>query len=192
MFSYSENKDRYSKRHTDSRNHNQNAKSSQDNKPNSWRDERSPEKQYDNNRRDKINYSHRDSPQNDRFAKDEVVNNRYSRDRSERSYNKYDKGEANTFNRGARGTPRDGGNRFGGNERRHNHNNFADKATHSDKDSDSSSRDGTKRGKGGFNRGSFNDDRNRDNKGDRFQSPGNWNNKKSARTSYRNEKFNGN
>ncbi|XP_012223207.2 maternal protein tudor isoform X2 [Linepithema humile] len=188
----SENKDRYNKKNnTDSWNHNQNAKSFQDNKPNTWRDEWSQEKQYDNNRREKLNYSHRDSPQNDRFSKDEGVNNRYSRDRNERSYNKYDKGEANTFNRGARGTTRDGGNRFGGNERRYNHNSFADKSTLSDKDSDSS-KDGTKRGKSGFNR-SFNDDRggNRfDNKTDKFQTP-NWNNKKPTKPIYRNEKFNG-
>lgn len=187
MFSYSENKDRYNKKNnTDSWNHNQ--KSSQDNKSNTWRDEWPQEKQYDNNRREKIHYSHRDSPQNDRFSKDEAVNNRYSRDRSER-YNKYDKGEANTFNRNTKGTTRDGGNRFGGNERRYNHNNFADKSP-SDKDSDSS-RDGTKRGKGGFNRDRFNDDRggNRDSKTDKFQSP-NWN-KRSTKPSYRNEKSNG-
>ncbi|XP_050460512.1 maternal protein tudor-like isoform X2 [Cataglyphis hispanica] len=90
-------KDRYNKKNnTDTWNRNQNAKSYQDNKPNSWRGESTQEKQY-NNRHDRTRaYSHRDriDSQNDRFAKNETAYNRSSRDRA---YHKHDKSEINGF-----------------------------------------------------------------------------------------------
>ncbi|XP_072754733.1 protein tudor isoform X2 [Anoplolepis gracilipes] len=149
-------KDRYNKKNNiDTWNRNQNAKSCQDNKSNSWKDEWSQEKQYDNRHDRSGVYSHRDGSQNDRFIKNETAYNRPGRDRS---YKKHDKSETNTFNRGFnRETSRNGGNKFNDNERRYNRNNF-DKAC-SDKDSDTSSKGSAKRGKGSFNRDGFNNGR---------------------------------
>ncbi|XP_070160956.1 protein tudor isoform X1 [Polyergus mexicanus] len=93
-------RDRHNKKNnTDTWNHNQNAKPCQDNKSNSWRDESTQEKQYDNrqynNRHDKTSvYSHRGGSQNDRFTKNESTYNRSSRDKS---YHKHDKSEINGF-----------------------------------------------------------------------------------------------
>lgn len=175
----------------DSWNRNQNSKPFQDNKSSAWKGEWSREKQYDNRRERTGTYSHRDSSQNDRFIKDKAVNNRFDRDKS---YNKYDEGDLNVSNRSNRGTPRDGGNRFAGNERRYNLNNSFDKA--SDKDSDTSSRSNDKRGKGGFKRNGFNDGRGSRDAGTSSRSQTtNWNDKKPAmayRTNYRNEKSKGN
>ncbi|XP_018353793.1 PREDICTED: maternal protein tudor-like isoform X3 [Trachymyrmex septentrionalis] len=187
----SEDKDKYNKRsNLDSWNRNQNAKPFQDNKSNNWRDESSQEKQYDNRRERNGTYSYRDSSQNDRFIKDKSTNNRFDR---EKSYNKYDEGDGNSFNKDSfnRGTPRDNGNRFSGNERKYNRYN-SDK--NSDKDSDTSSKDNDRRGKGGFKRNDFNDNRRGNRNGgasDRWQTS-NWNDKKpSYKANYRNDKFNG-
>ncbi|KYN07032.1 Maternal protein tudor [Cyphomyrmex costatus] len=184
----SENKDKYNKRNNmDSWNRNQNAKPFQDNKSNSWRDESSQEKQYDNRRERAGAYPYRDSSQNDRFIRDKPTNNRFDR---EKSYNKYDEGDVNSFNRGSfnRGT-RDNGNRFSGNERRYNRYNSE---KNSDKDSDTSSKDNDRRGKGGFKRNDFNDSRgSRDGGASGKWQTSNWNDKKPPyKTNYRNEKFN--
>ncbi|KAG5320463.1 TUD protein, partial [Pseudoatta argentina] len=187
----SEDKDKYNKRsNMDSWNRNQNAKPFQDNKSSNWRDESSQEKQYDNRRERSSTYSYRDSSQNDRFIRDKPTNNRFDR---EKSYNKYDEGDGNSFNRDSfnRGTSRDNGNRFSGNERRYNRYN-SDK--NSDKDSDTSSKDNDRRGKSGFKRNDFNDNRGGNRNGgtsDRWQTS-NWNDKKpSYKANYRNDKFNG-
>ncbi|XP_028046299.1 maternal protein tudor isoform X2 [Monomorium pharaonis] len=191
----SEDKNKFNKKsNMDSWNRNQNAKSFQDNKS-SWRNESSQEKQHDNRReRTGGTYPPRDGSQNDRFIKDKSMNNRFDR---EKSFNKYNdrENDANTPNRGNRGTPRDGGNRFGSNERRYNRYN-SDKAN-SDKDSDTSSKGNDRRGKGGFKRNGFNDNRggSRDDRtSSKWQNDSNWNDKKSAynrNVNYRNEKFNG-
>ncbi|KYN20203.1 Maternal protein tudor [Trachymyrmex cornetzi] len=189
----SEDKDKYNKRsNMDSWNRNQNAKPFQDNKSSNWRDESSQEKQHDNRRERSDTYSYRDGSQNDRFVRDKPTNNRFDR---EKSYNKYDEGDGNSFNRGSfnRGAPRDNGNRFSGNERRYNRYN-SDK--NSDKDSDTSSKDNDRRGKGGFKRNDFNDNRGGNRNGgasDRWQTS-NWNDKKppyKAPNNYRNDKFSG-
>ncbi|XP_012059363.1 PREDICTED: maternal protein tudor-like [Atta cephalotes] len=187
----SEDKDKYNKRsNMDSWNRNQNAKPFQDNKSSNWRDESSQEKQYDNRREKSGTYSYRDNSQNDRFIRDKPTNNRFDR---EKSYNKYDEGDGNSFNRDSfnRGTSRDNvTNRFSGNERRYNRYN-SDK--NSDKDSDTS-KDNDRRGKGGFKRNDFNDNRGGNRNGgtsDRWQTS-NWNDKKpSYKANYRNDKFNG-
>ncbi|XP_011690886.1 PREDICTED: maternal protein tudor isoform X2 [Wasmannia auropunctata] len=183
----SEDKDRYSKKSNMESWRNQNAKPFQENKSN-WKSEWSQEKQYDN-KRERTSF-HRDGSQNDRF-RDRPTNNRFDRDKS---FNKYDEGDVNTsFNRGNRGPPRDSGNRFAGNERRHNRNNSFDKAN-SDKDSDTSSKSNDRRGKGGFKRNGFNDNRGGSRDGGtpgRWQTT-NWDDKKPAyKANYRNDKFNG-
>lgn len=174
-------------------NRNQNPKSFQDNKSSTWKGEWSREKQYDNRRERTGIYSQRDNSQNDRFIKDKTINNRFDRDKS---YNKHDESDLNVSNRSNRGISRDG-NRFTGkeSERRYNLNNSFDKAN-SDKDSDTSSRSNDKRGKGGFKRNGFNDNRGASRDGG---TPGrsqatNWNDKKPAmayRNNYRNEQSKG-
>lgn len=173
-------------------NRNQNVKSSQDTKSNSWRDEFSQEKQH-YNRNDKTGaYSHRDSSQNDRFIKNETTYNRSGR---ERSYNKYDKSE-NTFNRGSRETSRNNnGNKFNDHERRYNRNNF-DKA-YNDKDLDTSFKSNDRRGRNNFDRDSFTNGREESYDSEVSSSrpqTGKWNNKKPAMThksNYKNGKFTG-
>ncbi|CAL1676055.1 unnamed protein product [Lasius platythorax] len=184
-------KDRYDKKNNiDSSNPNQNARSYQDNKSNSWRDEWSQEKQHDNKHDRTGTYSHRDGSQNDRFIKNETAYNRPGRDRS---YHKHDKSEISTFNRGSRETSRNnGGNKFNDNERRYNRNNF-DKACN-DKDSDTSSKSNDKRGKGSFNRDGFNNGREEtydSGVSGRLQT-GKWNDRRPAhKPSYKNGKFTG-
>ncbi|KAL6267474.1 hypothetical protein P5V15_000550 [Pogonomyrmex californicus] len=182
---HSENKDRYDKK--DSWNHSQNTKSFQDNKSNAWKNEWSPEKQHDNRREKTSGYFHRDGSQNDRFNKDKA-NNRFNRDKS---YNKYDENDVNTYNRNSRGT-RDGGSKFTGNERRYNRNNANDTVC-SDKDSDTSSKGNDRRGKFGFKRNSFNNERggNYDGGASSKSHATNWDGKKPAWRSNRNERFNG-
>lgn len=165
----------------DTWNRNQNAKSYQDNKSNSWRDERPHEKQYDN-RHDRTGaYSHNDGLQNDRSIKNEIAYNRPSRDKS---YHKHDKNEINTFNKG-RESSRNAGNKFNDNERRYNRN-TSDKVC-SDKDSDTSSKGSGKRAKC-FNRNGFNNGQ------EESYDNGKWSDRKltmARKSSYKNGKFTG-
>lgn len=142
----------------------------------------SPEKQYDNRRERNTACFQRDNSQSDRFAKDETANNR-----SGKSYNKCDKSEMDTSNRGNREGFRSDRNRFPINESRYNRNNFNDK-TLSDKDSDTSSKGNDNRGKG-----------NRSARGERRDSGAfskmqtKWNDRNNDRSGYnKNERVKGN
>lgn len=182
-------KDRYNKKNNmDTWNHNQNTKPYQDNKPNSWRDERS--QQYDNKHDRTGAYSHHDGLQNDRSIKNEIAHNRFGRDKS---YHKHDKNEINTFNRSGREISRNSGNKFNDNERRYNRNN-SDKVC-SDKDSDTSSKGSGKRAKC-FNRDGFNNGRKEsyDNGISNKLQTGKWNDRKPSmarKPSYKSGKFTG-
>ncbi|EZA47491.1 Maternal protein tudor [Ooceraea biroi] len=187
----SEEKDRYNKNTMNSWNHNQKAKSFQDNKSDHWKDEWSEEKRHDNRRERTGNHSHYDGSQNDRFPRDETTNNRFSKDRS---YNKHDRGEINTSNRSGRGGYQNG-SKFNSNERRYNRDN-PDKA-YNDKDSDASIKNGNKRGRSYPDRNDSNNGRarNRDSGISGRLQTANWNdkqpNQKSSRFTgdYGNNKF---
>lgn len=104
------------------------------------------------------------------------MNNRFNKDRS---YNRYNRSEGNTFNRG--GGDYQNGNKFNGNERRHSRNNATDKG-YNDKE----------RGRSYPDRNEFDNSQGKSRDSGisgRLQTT-NWNDKKQFNS--RNSRFNGN
>jgi len=187
-FFCSKDKDKYSKRNNmNSWNYNQKTskdRSSQDNKPDHWKDEWPEEKARHSNRRERTGtHSHCDGSQNDRLPRDETTNNRFSKDRS---YSKYDRGDVNASNRSARESYQNV-SKF--NERRYNRNNpLTDKACN---ETDISTKNNNKRGKGYPDRNDSNNCRGRNRDGGisgRLQTA-NWDDKK---PNHKNSRFTGN